>query len=186
MPVNMSLLRSWISCRCRVRLSRAESSRVRGAHRSSDVGQQDRPTFRWSAERPAIRPTRPARAGWAALRRFRFRDIPLWGDRRVPPLYPLPRAHEGRAGMSAVDSATCWGRLGGAAAAGRRRSFVLVLHRALPDLQRMKHKPDQALGHLEVFLFLPSEMRNPPKRPVPIENLIRLASSRESGDVGFR
>ena len=29
---------------------------------------------------------------------------------RVPPLYPLPRAHEGRAGMSAVDSATCWGR----------------------------------------------------------------------------
>jgi hypothetical protein len=33
---------------------------------------------------------------------------------------------------------------------------VLVLHRALPDLQRMKHKPDQALGHREVFLFLPS------------------------------
>jgi len=33
--------------------------------------------------------------------------------------------------------------------------FFLVLHRALPDLQRMKHKPDQALGHREVFLFLP-------------------------------
>jgi hypothetical protein len=57
---------------------------------------------------------------------------------RVPPLYPLTRAREGRAGMSAVDSATCWGRLGGAVAAGRRRSFVLVFHRALPDLQRMK------------------------------------------------
>ena len=67
----------------------------------------------------------------AALKDQRFRG-------RVPPLYPLPRAHEGRAGMSAVDSATCWGRLGGAVAAGRRRSFVLVLHRALPDLQRMK------------------------------------------------
>jgi hypothetical protein len=34
--------------------------------------------------------------------------------------------------------------------------FFLVFHRALPDLQRMKHKPDQALGHREVFLFLPS------------------------------
>jgi len=45
---------------------------------------------------------------------------------RVPPLYPLTRAHEGRAGMSAVDSATCWGRLGGAVAAGRRRPFVLA------------------------------------------------------------
>jgi hypothetical protein len=33
---------------------------------------------------------------------------------------------------------------------------ILVFHRALPDLQRMKHKPDQALGHREVFLFLPS------------------------------
>jgi hypothetical protein len=47
----------------------------------------------------------------AALKDQRFRG-------RVPPLYPLPRAHEGRAGMSAVDSATCWGRLGGAVAAG--------------------------------------------------------------------
>jgi hypothetical protein len=27
--------------------------------------------------------------------------------------------------------------------------FFLVFHRALPDLQRMKHKPDQALGHRE-------------------------------------
>ena len=40
--------------------------------------------------------------------------------------------------------------------------FFLVLHRALPDLQRMKHKPDQAFGHREVFcfcvLFLPSEL----------------------------
>jgi hypothetical protein len=25
---------------------------------------------------------RPARTGWAALRQFRFRDIPLWGERR--------------------------------------------------------------------------------------------------------
>ena len=40
---------------------------------------------------------------------------------RVPPLYPLTRAHEGRAGLSAVDSATRWGRPGGAAAADRRR-----------------------------------------------------------------
>jgi hypothetical protein len=32
------------------------------------------------------------------------------GSIRVPPLYPLTRAHEGRAGMSAVDSATRWGR----------------------------------------------------------------------------
>ena len=30
---------------------------------------------------------------------------------------------------------------------------VLVFHRALPDLQRMKHKPDQAFGHREVFCF---------------------------------
>jgi hypothetical protein len=33
------------------------------------------------------------------------------GARRVPPLYPLTRAHEGRAALSAVDSATRWGRL---------------------------------------------------------------------------
>jgi hypothetical protein len=40
------------------------------------------------------------------------------------------------------------------APAGRRfANFVLVLHRALPDLQRMKHKPDQALGHRDVFCF---------------------------------
>jgi len=32
-------------------------------------------------------------------------------------------------------------------------SFLLVFHRALPDLQRMKHKPDQAFGHREVFCF---------------------------------
>jgi hypothetical protein len=31
--------------------------------------------------------------------------------------------------------------------------FFLVFHRALPDLQRMKHKPDQAFGHREVFCF---------------------------------
>jgi len=62
----------------------------------------------------------------------------------VPPLYPLTRAHEGRAGMSAVDSATCWGRLLAAVA-----DSILVFHRALPDLQRMKHKPDQAFGHRE-------------------------------------
>jgi hypothetical protein len=31
--------------------------------------------------------------------------------------------------------------------------FFLVLQRALPDLQRMKHKPDQAFGHREVFCF---------------------------------
>jgi hypothetical protein len=30
--------------------------------------------------------------------------------------------------------------------------FFLVLHRALPDLQRVKHKPDQAFGHREGFL----------------------------------
>jgi hypothetical protein len=31
--------------------------------------------------------------------------------------------------------------------------FILVLHRALPDLQRMKHKPDQAFGHRQVVCF---------------------------------
>jgi len=45
---------------------------------------------------------------------------------RVPPLYPMTRAHE-------VDSATRWGRHLAAAA-----DSILVLHRALPDLQRMK------------------------------------------------
>ena len=45
---------------------------------------------------------------------------------RVPPLYPITRAHE-------VDSATRWGRHKAAAA-----DSILVLHRALPDLQRMK------------------------------------------------
>ena len=33
----------------------------------------------------------------------------------------------------------------------------LVLHRALPDLLRMKHKPDQAFGHREVFCFFLAE-----------------------------
>jgi hypothetical protein len=37
---------------------------------------------------------------------------------RVPPLYPLTRAHEGRAALSVVDSATRWGP-----PAGRRRRF---------------------------------------------------------------
>ena len=55
----------------------------------------------------------------AALKDQRFRG-------RVPPLYPLTCAHE-------VDSATRWGRHKAAAA-----DFILVLHRALPDLQRMK------------------------------------------------
>ena len=36
---------------------------------------------------------------------------------------------------------------------------ILVLHRALPDLQRMKHKADQAFGHREVFCFPPSVSR---------------------------
>ena len=49
-------------------------------------------------------------------------------------------------------------RLGGAAAAGRRRHFFLVFHRALPDLQRMKHMPDQAFGHREVFCFFLAEL----------------------------
>ena len=31
--------------------------------------------------------------------------------------------------------------------------FFLVFHGALPDLQRMKHKPDQAFEHREVFCF---------------------------------
>ena len=47
----------------------------------------------------------------------------------------------------------CSGRLGGAAAADDVADFFLVFHRALPDLQRIKHKPDQALGHREVFCF---------------------------------
>ena len=57
---------------CPVVLTRAESSCARGAP-SQRRRSAERPTFRWSAERPAIR--RPAGAGWAALRQFRF-----WGD----------------------------------------------------------------------------------------------------------
>jgi hypothetical protein len=38
-------------------------------------------------------------------------------------------------------------------AGGAVADFVLVFHRASPDLQRMKHKPDQAFGHREVFCF---------------------------------
>jgi hypothetical protein len=34
-----------------------------------------------------------------------------WHAPFVPPLYPLTRAHESRAALSAVDSATLWGRL---------------------------------------------------------------------------
>ena len=49
-----------------VRLTRAESSCARGAP-TSDVGQQSDP-----------RSGRPARAGWAALRQFRF-----WGERSI-------------------------------------------------------------------------------------------------------
>jgi len=52
-----------------VRLTRAESSCAR-ARRASDVGQQSDP-----------RSERPAGAGWAALRQFRFSAIPLWGAR---------------------------------------------------------------------------------------------------------
>ena len=37
--------------------------------------------------------------------------------------------------------------------AGCRAISILVFHRALPDLQRMKHKPDQAFGHRQVFCF---------------------------------
>jgi hypothetical protein len=52
----------------RVGLTRAESSRARGAP-SQRRRSAERPTFRWSA-------ARPARAGGAALRQFRF-----WGER---------------------------------------------------------------------------------------------------------
>src|SRR5271167_1961975 len=45
-----------------------------------------------------------------------------------------------------------------AARPARAADFVLVLHRALPDLQRMKHKPDQAFGHREVFCFFLVEL----------------------------
>ena len=55
------------------------------------------------AERRVPPADRPARAGWAALRQFLFRDFPSDVGWRVPPLYPLTRAHE-------VDSATRWGR----------------------------------------------------------------------------
>ena len=75
----------------------ANSPRARGAPTQQ----------RWSAERPAIRPTR-------------------------------------------------WRRLLAAVATIFLADSFLVLHRALPDLRRMKHKPDQPLGHREVFLFLPT------------------------------
>jgi non-heme chloroperoxidase len=64
-------------------------------------------------------------------------------------LQALARAREGHAdplgpagrrcvGVRVRSTPTRSGRLGGAASGGRRRSFVLVFHRALPDLQRMK------------------------------------------------
>ena len=133
---------------CPVDLTRAESSCARGAP-SQRRRSAERPTFSWSAERPAIRPTRWRRLGGASAISFlgRERSIMLpppaarWVLRgiakqaalkdqryrgRVPPLYPITRARE-------VDSATRWGRHLAAAA-----NSILVLHRALPDLQRMK------------------------------------------------
>ena len=111
-----------------VDLTRAESSCARGAP-SQRRRSAERPTFNWSAERPAIRPTRWRRLGGASAISFlgRERSIDhaaaagralgptgyrqtggtersaLSCPQRVPPLYPLTRAHE-------VDSATRWGR----------------------------------------------------------------------------
>ena len=69
----------------RVRLSRAEFLVREG---------RTEPATSVSRATRAQQPTRPARAGWAALRRFRFRDIPLWGDR-----WWRPRRRRARAGF---------------------------------------------------------------------------------------
>jgi len=58
-------------------------------------------------------------------------------------------------GIAATSLATSSRREGlpGLVRVDSRVLSLLVLHRALPDLQRMKHKADQALGHREVFCF---------------------------------
>jgi hypothetical protein len=95
-----------------------KSSRVRGPRRPSAVGQQSDP----QTERPTNRPAGAA-GGAARLLAAGATSFSVGGvaRRRRGGRSTLPRAHEGRAGLSAVDSASCWGRLGGAVAAGRRR-----------------------------------------------------------------
>jgi len=72
-----------------VGLTRADSSRVRGARRASDVGRQSDPQS--GGQQSDLRSGRPARAGWAAVGRRRWRQwvppinrsgtIPVGGER---------------------------------------------------------------------------------------------------------
>jgi hypothetical protein len=64
-----------------VTLTRAESSCARGAP-SQRRRSAERPTFRWSAERPAIRPTRSRRLGGASAISFLGRTIDHAAPRR--------------------------------------------------------------------------------------------------------
>jgi hypothetical protein len=65
-----------------VTLTRAESSCARGAP-SQRRRSAERPTFRWSAERPAIRPTRSRRLGGASAISFLGRTMELGRSRRT-------------------------------------------------------------------------------------------------------
>ena len=67
---------------CPVILVRAESSCARGAP-SQRRRSAERPTFRWSAERPAIRPTRSRRLGGASAISFLGRTMELGRSRRT-------------------------------------------------------------------------------------------------------
>ena len=69
-------------CRAPVILVRAESSCARGAP-SQRRRSAERPTFRWSAERPAIRPTRWRRLGGASAISFLGRTMELGRSRRT-------------------------------------------------------------------------------------------------------
>ena len=66
-----------------VDLTRAESSCARGAPTQRRRSAAARPTFRWSAERPAIRPTHSRRLGGASAISFLGRTMELGRSRRT-------------------------------------------------------------------------------------------------------
>jgi hypothetical protein len=77
----------------------------------------------------------------------------------LPPRAREARAPDGARAIVAEESGAAHFGLGGAMLPDLLGPMVrppaapsisiLVFHRALPDLQRMKHKPDQAFGHRE-------------------------------------
>ena len=83
---------------CPVILTRAESSCARGAP-SQRRRSAERPTFRWSAERPAIRPTRSRRLGGASAISFLGRTMELGRSRRTM-MWPPAAPRAGRYGVS--------------------------------------------------------------------------------------